>query len=406
MYSLTVNDLGKKYVIGTRQRRDLWALRQVSFATRPGEILGIIGPNGAGKTTLLKILARVTPPTEGRVRGRGRVVPLLALGAGFQPDVSGRENVFMNAAMYGIAAEEVERRMDGIVEFAGIGDLIDIPVKRYSSGMYLRLAFSVAINMDPDILLADEVLAVGDMEFQERCLERVQQAGSAGMSVLFVSHDMSAIARLCTRVLWLNQGEMMRLGPPDEVVTAYQNSAWSLAGRRLQGKKGGSHRNDSGEIVFVTLASTDGREIGAAKAADETLLKVGLRMDTSDVTARFQINVITRGTVAFRMRSQDYPVSAPGMFVVSALIPANLLADTVYSVNVEVIIVRQREDQPEKPDKSVLAAFNALTFQVFSPSEGPAEVVGGVVAPQIAWAMEHRPATAVSPAEATETAPR
>jgi hypothetical protein len=226
------------------------------------------------------------------------------------------------------------------------------------------------------------------------------------MSVLFVSHDMSAITRLCTRVLWLNQGEMMRLGPPDEVVTAYQNSAWSLAGRKLQGKKGGSHSNEFGEIVFVTLASPDGREIGAVKAVDETLLKVGLRMDTEGVTARFQINVTTRGTVAFRMRSQDYAVSAPGMFVVSALIPANLLADTVYSVNVEIVIARPREDQPDKPEKSVLAAFNALTFQVFSPSGGPAEATGGVVAPRIEWALEHRAATALSPAEATGTVPK
>src|SRR5678809_1382811 len=169
MRTLSVKQLGKRYVIGTRQRRDLWALRDVSFSVEQGEILGIIGPNGAGKTTLLKILSRVTLPTEGRVVGHGRVVPLLALGAGFQPDLSGRDNIFMNAALYGMAASDVEKRLDDIIEFAGIGDFIDVPVKRYSSGMYLRLAFSVAVNMNPDILLADEVLAVGDIEFQERC---------------------------------------------------------------------------------------------------------------------------------------------------------------------------------------------------------------------------------------------
>src|SRR3954469_10390820 len=183
MRIISVKKLSKRYVIGTKQRRDLWALRDVSFSVEQGEILGIIGPNGAGKTTLLKVLSRVTVPTEGRVVGFGRVVPLLALGAGFQPDMSGRENIFMNAALYGMAATDVEQCLPEIIEFAGIGDFIDVPVKRYSSGMYLRLAFSVAVNMKPDILLADEVLAVGDIEFQERCLERVKQAGESGMSV-------------------------------------------------------------------------------------------------------------------------------------------------------------------------------------------------------------------------------
>jgi lipopolysaccharide transport system ATP-binding protein len=402
MYILTVKNLSKRYSVGTRQRRDLWALRDVSFAMDAGQILGIIGPNGAGKTTLLKILARVTPPTEGRVFGRGRVVPLLSLGAGFQPDLSGRENVFLNAAMYGISAGDVDARMDDIIEFAGISDLIDMPVKRYSSGMYLRLAFSVAINMDPDILLADEVLAVGDLEFQERCLERVQQAGRAGMSVLFVSHDMTAITRLCDRVLWLNQGQVMRLGKPDEVVAEYQNSAWSLAGRRLQTTKSGTHKNDYGEIVFVTLASPDGREIGATKATDESLVKVGVRMDRAGVTARFQIHVFTRGTAAFRVRSIDYPIEEPGMYVGIMRIPAHLLGDAVYSINVELVIVRAVEGGLEK---HVLSAFNALSFQVFTTVDARQEVLGGVVAPKVEWTLEHHTEAALSPAAAAKAGP-
>ena len=158
------------------------------------------------------MLSRVTPPTEGRVIGTGRVVPLLALGAGFQPTLSGRDNIFLNAAIYGVPPADVETRLDEIIEFSGIGDFIDVPVRRYSSGMYLRLAFSVAINMNPELLLADEVLAVGDLDFQERCLDRVKQAGRAGMSVLFVSHDMPSITRLCDRVLWLNAGEIVKIG--------------------------------------------------------------------------------------------------------------------------------------------------------------------------------------------------
>src|SRR5688572_26894256 len=294
MYILTVKQLGKRYTIGSKLRRELWALRDVTFALNKGEILGVIGPNGAGKTTLLKVLSRVTPPTEGRVFGYGRVVPLLAIGAGFQEDVSGRANIFMNAAMYGVPASVVEERLDDIIEFADIGDFIDVEVRRYSSGMYLRLAFSVAVNMNPDILLADEVLAVGDMDFQERCLERVKQAGQSGMSVLFVSHDMAAITRLCDRVLWLNGGEIVKIGDPEEVVAEYQNSARSFAGRRLKGNRRGGHRNEYGELLFVTLTSSDGLEVGAVRRSDEVLVKIGLRMDKDDVTVRFMVHV-TKG---------------------------------------------------------------------------------------------------------------
>jgi ABC-type polysaccharide/polyol phosphate transport system ATPase subunit len=394
MYVLTVKQLGKRYTTGIKHRRELWALRDVSFALSPGQILGIIGPNGAGKTTLLKILARITPPTEGRVFGRGRVVPLLALGAGFQRDLSGRENILLNAAMSGTPAGVVERRMDEIIEFSGIGGLIDMPVKRYSSGMYLRLAFSVAINLDPDILLADEVLAVGDLEFQERCLERVQQAGRAGMSVLFVSHDMTAITRLCDRVLWLDHGHAVQLGPPDEVVAAYQNSAWSIAGRRHQRSKGGTHKCEHGEITFVTLASPDGREIGAAKASDETLIKVGLRLERGGLKARFEVHVLTHGTAAFRVRSPFYAAEGPGAYAAVLRVPANLLADTLYSVNVEVVVMGI-----DTPGKWVLTAFGALSFQVFSQAAREKGLPEGAVAPRVEWEFQGGAAAAVGPAK-------
>src|SRR4029450_5425634 len=205
--------------------RDLWALRHVSFTAPEGTVLGVIGPNGAGKSTLLKIIARVTRPPEGRGAGVGRVVSLIELGAGFNPDFSATDNVLMNAAMHGIARREALERMDDIIQVAERDDFADNPLRQYSSGMYLRLAFSVAINMQPDILLADEILAVGDMSFQERCLQRVEEAGAAGMTVLFVSHDMASIQRLCNRVIWLDAGRVVRDGDPAEVVGAYEQSA-------------------------------------------------------------------------------------------------------------------------------------------------------------------------------------
>jgi len=386
MQSLTVRRLSKRYILGTKQRQELWALRDVSFSVEPGEILGIIGPNGAGKTTLLKVLSRVTPPTEGRVVGVGRVVPLLSLGAGFQQEVSGRENVFLNAALYGIPAAIVTSRLDSIIEFADIGDFIDVPVKRYSSGMYLRLAFSVAINMNPDILLADEVLAVGDIDFQERCLERVSQAGRDGMTVLFVSHDMAAISRLCTRVLWLNAGEIVKIGDPDEVIAEYQNASWSMTGRRLKDSRSGSHKNAAGEVLFVILTAADGREVGAVRAEDEVFVKIGLRINVcDDITVRFVLHLNAHGTLVFRVRSDFFPVNETGVHVTTIRIPPNLLAETIYSASIDAVLVRGGTE------KFPLAAFNALSFQVFDPSTTRRDKLGGLVSPKLDWTFDPQP---------------
>ncbi len=391
MQTLTVRRLSKRYILGTKQRQELWALRDVSFTVESGEILGIIGPNGAGKTTLLKVLSRVTPPTEGRVVGVGRVVPLLALGAGFQPDVSGRENIFLNAAIYGVSAAVVETRLAEIIDFADIGDFIDVPVKRYSSGMYLRLAFSVAINMNPDILLADEVLAVGDIDFQERCLERVKQSGRDGMTVLFVSHDMAAISRLCTRVLWLNAGEIVMIGDPDEVIAEYQNASWSMTGRRLKDTRSGSHKNDAGEVLFVTLTGADGRDIGAVRVEYELFVKIGVRIDISDdVIVRFVLHVNAHGTLVFRVRSEFFTVTATGIHVTTIRIPPYLLAETIYSVSIDATIMRGGTE------KFALAAFNALSFQVFDPSSTRRDKLGGLVSPKLEWTFKTPEVTGAS----------
>ena len=380
---LTVDGLSKRYTIGTKARREIWALRHVSFTVKHGEILGVIGPNGAGKTTLLKVLSRVTPPTEGHVVGHGRVIPLLALGAGFQAELSGRENISLNAAIYGIEPTEVETRIDDIVSFADIGEFIDVPVKRYSSGMYLRLAFSVAINMQPDILLADEVLAVGDLDFQERCLERVKQAGAAGMSALFVSHDMAAITRLCDRVLWLNGGEIMKIGDPEDVVAEYQNTSTSFAGRSVKSKSR-EHRNEWGELLSVTLTSADGREVGAVRREDEVFIKVGVRTDRPDLFIRYVVHVHKGATLAFRVASGMFPAEAPDAYMASVRIPPHILAETLYAVDVEVILI------PLEGGKLPLAAYNALTFRVFDPASERRDRLGGVVAPKVEWGFEGR----------------
>jgi lipopolysaccharide transport system ATP-binding protein len=199
----------------------LWALRDVSFQVHEGEVVGIIGNNGAGKSTLLKILTRITEPTSGRIEFRGRVASLLEVGTGFHVELTGRENVFLNGALLGMSRREILRKFDEIVEFAGVKRFLDTPVKRYSSGMKVRLAFAVAAHLEPEILLIDEVLAVGDTEFQRRCLGKMDEVARAGRTIVFVSHQMAAVKSLCERVYLLEAGRVKAEGPTEEVVTQY-----------------------------------------------------------------------------------------------------------------------------------------------------------------------------------------
>jgi len=201
--------------------REIWALKGVSFEVKHGEVLGVIGPNGAGKSTLLKILSRITEPTGGYAEIRGRVGSLLEVGTGFHPELTGRENVFLNGAILGMSKAEIRRKFDDIVAFAGVEKFIDTPVKRYSSGMQVRLAFAVAAHLDPEILIIDEVLAVGDAEFQKRCLGKMNEVSRSGRTVLFVSHNMAAVEGLCSRAILLDRGQILHDAPTDAVLSAY-----------------------------------------------------------------------------------------------------------------------------------------------------------------------------------------
>lgn len=211
---------------GTRRGREtIWALRDVSFTIEVGEAVGIIGRNGAGKSTLLKVLSRITEPTSGFARLDARVGSLLEVGTGFHLELTGRENIYLNGAILGMRRREIERRFDDIVAFAGVDTFVDTPVKHYSSGMYLRLAFAVAAYLDTPLLLVDEVLAVGDAEFQKKCLGKMEDVAHSGRTVLFVSHNMAAVAALCERAIWLEQGRISAVGPTAEVIQAYLSSA-------------------------------------------------------------------------------------------------------------------------------------------------------------------------------------
>jgi lipopolysaccharide transport system ATP-binding protein len=206
---------------GIKAKNEFWALKGVDFEIKQGEVFGLVGRNGAGKSTLLKILSRITAPTEGRVLLRGRAASLLEVGTGFHPELSGRENIYLNGSILGMTRGEIDKKFDEIVDFAGIEKFLDTPVKRYSSGMYVRLAFAVAAHLEPEILLVDEVLAVGDQEFQKKCIGRMKSLAGGSATIVFVSHNMGAIQALCDRCLLLDQGRSIEVGPTMEIVSKY-----------------------------------------------------------------------------------------------------------------------------------------------------------------------------------------
>lgn len=210
---------------GEATAQELWALRDISFTVKSGESVGLIGSNGSGKSTLLKIVSRIVTPTIGHARIRGRVGALLEVGSGFHPELSGRDNIFLNGAIIGMSAADIRRRYDEIVAFSGVEEFLGLPIKRYSSGMVMRLAFSVAAHLEPDVLIIDEVLAVGDAEFQRKCLARMDDVAKSGCTVFFVSHNLPAVQRLCTRAILLNGGQMVLDGNPDQAISTYLDIA-------------------------------------------------------------------------------------------------------------------------------------------------------------------------------------
>ena len=225
---------------------DFWALKDVSFEVKQGEVVGIIGRNGAGKSTLLKILSQITEPTAGRVRLHGRVASLLGVGAGFHPELTGRENIFVNGAVLGMTRQEIRRKFDEIVAFADIETFLDTPVKHYSSGMYVRLAFAVAAHLEPEILIVDEVLSVGDAVFQKKCLGKLGDVAKGGRTVVFVSHQMNQIRHLCEKCIWLDEGQVQRRGAPIEVIRAYSadlSSTSLVVNRSSQDRIAASRKN-------------------------------------------------------------------------------------------------------------------------------------------------------------------
>ncbi len=308
--SITVEGVSKKFrlfherprsikeVVTRRRRRifdEFWALRDVSFAVDAGETVGLIGPNGSGKSTLLRCLARILRPEQGRIQVEGKLSALLEVGAGFHPELTGRENVFLNAAILGLSRTEVRNRFDEIVDFAGLERFIDTPVKSYSSGMYVRLGFAIAVNVHPDILLVDEVLAVGDEQFQRKCLAKFEEMRRTGRTVVLVTHALETVRELCDRAVFLREGRVADLGSARSVVDTYLCDVGDTS-KREEGLSLAGHRYGSREVelTLVELCGADGRPGSSIVAGAPMTVRMHWRVNTLVVDPLFHIDLFAK----------------------------------------------------------------------------------------------------------------
>lgn len=411
-----VESLGKQYRIGSRDpygtlresivdavrapirrlaRRNgrpanetIWALRDINLNVQLGEVLGVIGRNGAGKSTLLKILSRVTEPTEGRIQLYGRVGSLLEVGTGFHPELTGRENIFLNGAILGMRKAEIHRKFDEIVAFAELEKFLDTPVKRYSSGMYMRLAFAVASHLEPEILMVDEVLAVGDVQFQKKCLSKMGDVAREGRTVFFVSHNMIAVLSLCSRVVWLEEGIMRGEGPPNEVVSNYLKTALFLRAEQVWDDINTAPGNEQIRIRRACLWPAGDEPTGPINVSTPVMIEFeywnlvpGAYLDLSVVIKTEE------GYPIFNTASGQEPVWSgkpypAGLFRSRFYIPADLLNDGTHRVHLYVI---------RSQTEVLYDTEDILIFNVRDASERRSAWYGkwiGAVRPNLKWETE------------------
>jgi lipopolysaccharide transport system ATP-binding protein len=387
LWSKTKDLATGKPIIQGDTMEEVWALKDVSFEIRRGEAVGIIGRNGAGKSTLLKILSRITEPSTGRVTIKGRVASLLEVGTGFHPELTGRENIYLNGTILGMTREEIKRKFDEIVAFAEVIRFLDTPVKRYSSGMYVRLAFAVAAHLEPEILVVDEVLAVGDAQFQKKCLGKMEQVGNEGRTVLFVSHNMNAIEQLCRRVIVLNEGNIEYNGPTESGISQYLNIGIGLEKEKNWDIKRAPGNNIA--KIFIAYVHTDGGEI--CSSFDITK-KIGITMEYEvfedghsfthgiNLFNEEGINVFNSHDVVSKIRLAK---RKKGVYVSTAWIPENILAEGTFTAGLAIF----------NPAPFILHALapNALTFKVVDHMRGDSARGNynagfpGIVRPLLNW---------------------
>jgi lipopolysaccharide transport system ATP-binding protein len=380
---------------GNMDGADLWALKDVSFTVKQGEVLGIIGKNGAGKSTILKILSRVTAPTSGRVKVKGRIASLLEVGTGFHPELTGRENTYLNGAILGMSRQEIDRKFDEIVDFSGVETFIDTPVKRYSSGMYVRLAFAVAAHLEPEILVVDEVLAVGDAEFQRKCLGKMGEVAREGRTVLFVSHNMDAIEKLCPRVLLLQAGMILADdGKVRAVIDQYLSTGTSDMGAVWK-NTGNEFENKWFKPVKVMLLNGEKEVLkGSVRNDEEILLRIeGDVLETNqDLTIGYYCYSEKSNYPVYLSQFNDgayenWPEVHKGKNVFITNLPRHLLNEGIYYIKPYVILKSGQNASTKirlvNPDDNKLI----LSISVSSVSNESPNWLNrkGVIAPILSW---------------------
>lgn len=369
----------------------IWALKDVSFDLEEGRVLGIIGRNGAGKSTLLKVLSRVTEPTKGTVSVRGRVGSLLEVGTGFHPELTGRENIYLNGAILGMKRAEIESKFDEIVDFSEVAQFIDTPVKRYSSGMYLRLAFAVAAHLEPEILVVDEVLAVGDAEFQRKCLGKMNDVAAQGRTVLFVSHNMSAILRLTQEAIVMQKGQLTMRAPTNEAVDFYLSSGQSQAGERTWVEDEVPASAAPFRPLSIKLYDPRGAVVDTIRSTDPVTVEIKYQISAPITGLRVGMYLSTmRGEYVFTSFDVDdaalyekHTMRQPGQYISRCTLPGDLLNEGRYILGVNASsfgVKRYFMDE------------NALSFSV-DPVSAPgmqwAEQRQGPLRPRLNWNIEN-----------------
>lgn len=420
--AIRVDNLGKQYRIGSLQKRHdtlrdviaskfsrsnaqtlkrsngdlIWALKDVSFEVRRGEVVGVIGRNGAGKSTLLKILARITEPSEGGADLYGRVASLLEVGTGFHGELSGRENIYLSGAIMGMKKREIDSKFDAIVSFAEVDKFIDTPVKHYSSGMYVRLAFAVAAHLEPEILLVDEVLAVGDAAFQRKCLGKMEEIGEEGRTVIFISHNMPMILRLCERVVLMDAGRLMADGNTHQVTGTYLRAGTSSMAERVWPTLQGAPGDSIARLHAVRVKNLKGELVESIDIRDSIMVEIEYWNMTSQLRATSMIHVINEEGITL-FATNDWNDTkwwntprVSGLVRATCKIPGNLLAEGRFSILAAV--------GTYNPNQIHAIERDAVSFQVVDKSQGDGargEYAGGnwpgVLRPMLQWQVEFEP---------------
>lgn len=367
--------------------KTFWALREVSFDVQRGEVFGIIGRNGAGKSTLLKVLSRITAPTAGSLAIRGRVASLLEVGTGFHPELSGRENIYLNGAILGMSKTEIAKKFDAIVDFAEVSQFIDLPVKRYSSGMYVRLAFAVAAHLDPDILILDEVLAVGDAEFQRRCTAKIEEiARDRSRTILIVSHGMGAVTTMCNRVVLLDRGQVKKIGPPIEVVRDYLASGMSeTATADFAAQDIG---DELASLLHGSIETMNGVANSSFDIADPIRVRMRYRLK-QDLPGHPVPNFHFRnslGQIAFIANDTETAPMSSGDYEAVCYIPGNLLNTDTYVVDLALSHFHSRKVQVSFYQKAALTFVVAEALAVADSGDDLYRgAIPGAVRPKLDW---------------------